>query len=128
VRDVCEKLENQPYQQVWKIIKKFGLVRLTDEQVIDDSGKDLKSVRKKIERSGNRVATADYNKLDAIRKIEHDTHLTIASAIQAGLSKKGIAAIPDRVKETNKQLEEEEAYLQWFTQSKFRNRVPDRHK
>lgn len=125
VRDVCKKLLKE-HRQVWKPVTRFGLVRQTDEQVIDRSHKVLKSVHKKVRRSGDRVSSVEYDKLDETRKMDCDTHMTIVTALSNGLSRKGIAAIQNKVAETQKRLENGEAYAQWFSQ--FRNRLPASHK
>lgn len=92
------------HNMVFDTVRKQGLKRLSDEDIVKLGANGVKQIRKSAQRTTQKMVTVDYEKLSDQGKTTHNTFLSVLGTLSAIAQPSKIAAVQREVQNSKIQL------------------------
>lgn len=89
---------------VFQAVENVGLKRLSDVEIVESVGGDLKLIRRKARKSATKLTKVAFDKLPNEQKIDHNAKLSMLGALQQFSAPQSLIAVRSKVQESNQAL------------------------
>ena len=100
----ARKIAERDDKIVFGAVRKIGLKRLTDEEIVGSGIAAVASIRRTAKRGAKRVACADYAKLDRDSQVQHNAHLSVLGALYQATKPSALRRVETQVQTAQEQL------------------------